>query len=50
MQIYTAFECYYNGCDEFRQLYKLFKDELDAFMWTEEVPTPEWVLAVLPAD
>lgn len=42
MQVYAAFECHYTGCDEFRQLHKLFKDELDALRWTEEVPATEW--------
>ena len=30
MIVYAGFECCYNGCDEFRQLHKLFKNELDA--------------------
>lgn len=38
MQVYAAFECHFDGCEETRHLRKLFKDELDAFMWTKEVP------------
>ena len=38
MQVYAGFECHYDGCDEFRQLHKLFKDELDALRWVEQVP------------
>ena len=41
MQVYAGFECWYNGCDEGRQLHKLFKNELDALLWAEAVPASE---------
>lgn len=42
MLVYAAFECRHNGYNTLRQLHKLFKNELDALLWTEEVPTTEW--------
>lgn len=44
MKVYIGYECYYNYCDIFSTVVKLFDDEVKALVWKEEVePTErEW--------
>lgn len=43
MVIYAAFEAYHDGVDEHRQLHKVFKLELDAIRWTDQVSVDDYV-------
>lgn len=42
MLVYACFECRYSGGDEFRELHRLFRNELDALRWCEEDPNTMW--------
>ncbi len=44
MKVWLGFEHYYNYCDEFKSVVKVFDDEVKAFLWKEEFePTEqEW--------
>ena len=41
MQVWIGYECYYNYCDEFRSVAKVFDDEVKALLWKEEVQPTE---------
>ena len=43
MQVCAGFEAYHDGVDEHRQLHKLFKNELDALKWAEEIDPQDYV-------
>lgn len=36
MKVYIAKQCYYNGCDIWTDIVKIFDDELKALLWVEE--------------
>lgn len=42
--VFIGYECYYNFCDVFRNVEKVFDDEVKALIWKEEIkPTErEW--------
>ena len=44
MKVYIGYECYYNYCDVFNTVVRVFDDEVKALVWKEEVePTEqEW--------
>lgn len=44
MKVWIGFEVYYNYCDEFKSVAKVFDDEIKALIWKEEMkPTEtEW--------
>jgi hypothetical protein len=42
MQVWIGYECYFNGCDEWRSAVKVFDDEVKAFVWKEEVEPYEF--------
>lgn len=42
MKVYLGFECSTNDIDCWRNVVKVFGDELDALAWTEEVAATEW--------
>jgi hypothetical protein len=37
MRVWIGYECYFNGCDEWRSAVKVFDDEVKALVWKEEV-------------
>ena len=41
MKVYIGYECYYNYCDEFRSVVKVFDCEVKALLWKEESETTE---------
>ena len=45
MKIYLCKECYYDGCNTWRTVVKVFDDEVKALVWKEEYFTTypdEW--------
>jgi hypothetical protein len=36
MKVYLGYQCYYNGCDEFANVVKVFDCEVKALVWVEE--------------
>ena len=42
MKVWVGYDCYYNGCDEFRHVVKIFNDEFNALTWKEEFTETEW--------
>ena len=36
MKVYLCYDCYYNYCDVFKTVIKIFDDEVKALMWMEE--------------
>lgn len=36
MRVYICYECYYNSCDVFKTLTRVFDDEVKALVWKEE--------------
>lgn len=40
-KVYIGYECYYNGCDEFKTVAKVFDCEVKALLWKEEVEDTE---------
>lgn len=36
MKVYLGFECYYDYCNEWRHVVKVFDDEVKALVWKEE--------------
>jgi hypothetical protein len=36
MKVYLGYECYYNYCDVFESVVKVFDDEVKALIWKEE--------------
>ena len=41
MKVYIGYECYYNYCDVFNTVVKVFDDEVKALVWKEEVEATE---------
>lgn len=41
MKVYIGYECYYNYCDEFRTVVKVFDCEVKALLWKEEADPTE---------
>lgn len=41
MKVYIGYECYYNWCDVFKTLVKVFDDEVKALIWKEEFAAHE---------
>lgn len=41
MKIWIGYEVYYNYCDEFRSVVKIFDDEAKALIWKEEFEATE---------
>lgn len=35
-KVYLGYECYYNGCDVWRTVVRVFDDEVKALVWKEE--------------
>jgi hypothetical protein len=36
MKVWIGYECYYNECDEWRSVAKVFDDEAKALVWVED--------------
>jgi hypothetical protein len=36
MKVYLGFECYYDYCNVWRKVVKVFDDEVKALVWKEE--------------
>ena len=36
MKVFLGYECYYNGCDVWREVVRVFDDEAKALIWKEE--------------
>jgi hypothetical protein len=41
MKVYLGYECYYNYCDVFESVVKVFDDEVKALIWKEEFTSTE---------
>lgn len=41
MKVYLGYDCYYNYCDEWKTVVKVFDCEVKALLWTEEVEPKE---------
>jgi hypothetical protein len=41
MKVYLGYQCYYNGCDEWKTVVKVFDDEIKALLWQEEFTATE---------
>lgn len=41
MKIYLGYECYYNYCDAFQTVVKVFDCEVKALVWKDEVVATE---------
>ena len=41
MKVYIGYECYYNYCDVFKTVVKVFDDEVKALVWKEEFEETE---------
>jgi hypothetical protein len=41
MKVYLGYECYYNYCDVFESVVKVFDDEVKALVWKEEFTATE---------
>lgn len=40
-KVYLCYQCYYNYCDEFRNVVKVVADEVAALLWVEEFKATE---------
>jgi len=41
MKVYLGYECYYDFCDVWREVIKVFADETEALVWKEEFNSTE---------
>lgn len=41
MKVYIGYECYYNGCDVWKHVDKVFDDEVKALVWAEDFKATE---------
>ena len=37
MKVYLGYECYYDYCNVWRKVVKVFDDEVKALVWKEEI-------------
>jgi hypothetical protein len=37
MKVYLGYECYYDYCNVWRKVVKVFDDEVKALVWIEEI-------------
>ena len=42
MKVYIGYECYYDLCNEWKSVHKVFDDEVKALIWKEEGKTTEF--------
>ena len=42
MKVYIGYQCYYDGCDVFRSVKKVFDDEVKALCWEEEFESSDY--------
>ena len=44
MKVYICYDCYYDECDIWRTVVKVYDDEMKALLWQEEVKATrnEW--------
>ncbi len=42
MKVYIGYECYYDLCNEWKSVYKVFDDEVKALIWKEEGKVTEF--------
>lgn len=41
MKVYLGYQCYYNFCDVFETVEKVFSDEVEALVWKEDFVATE---------
>jgi hypothetical protein len=41
MKVYIGYECYYDACNEWNTVARVFDDEVKALVWQEEVEPTE---------
>jgi hypothetical protein len=37
VKVWLCYDCYFNGCDEWKSVVKIVDDEVKALLWQEEV-------------
>jgi len=41
MKVYLGYQCYYNFCDVFESVVKVFSDEVEALVWKDDFAATE---------